>query len=55
MTQKNNDNRIINPTESNGDLALDQTLRPKTLAEYIGQENIKENLRIFMQAAKGRS
>jgi len=50
-----NDNRIINATETNGDLALDQTLRPKTLAEYIGQDNIKENLRIFMQAAKGRS
>ncbi|MEK7067730.1 MAG: Holliday junction branch migration DNA helicase RuvB, partial [Patescibacteria group bacterium] len=50
-----NDNRIINPTEANGDLALDQTLRPKTLADYIGQENIKENLRIFMQAAQGRN
>jgi len=50
-----NDNRIINPAASNGDSALDQTLRPKTLAEYIGQDNIKENLQIFMQAAKGRS
>ena len=53
MSDKNN-NRIINPTESNGDLVLDQTLRPRTLAEYIGQDNIKDNLQIFMQAAKGR-
>jgi len=53
MTAENN-NRIITPVESNGDLVLDQTLRPRTLAEYIGQDNIKDNLQIFMQAAKGR-
>jgi len=30
-------------------------LRPRTLAEYIGQEKVKENLEIFIAAAKGRS
>jgi len=29
-------------------------LRPRRLSEYIGQERIKENLRVFIQAAKGR-
>ena len=29
-------------------------LRPRTLAEYVGQSRIKDNLRVFMQAARGR-
>lgn len=33
---------------------LDLTLRPKTLAEYVGQEDVKMNLRVAMQAAKKR-
>lgn len=33
---------------------LDQALRPESWAEYVGQEGIKENLRILLQAAKGR-
>lgn len=33
---------------------MDFTLRPKTWAEYIGQANIKENLKIFIEAAKQR-
>ncbi len=48
-------NRIISPAEDNGDIKLDQTLRPKILDEYVGQEKIKENLQIFMQAAKNRN
>jgi Holliday junction DNA helicase RuvB len=34
---------------------LDQALRPADWAEYVGQPSIKENLRILLQAAKGRS
>lgn len=33
----------------------DAALRPKTLAEFIGQEAARENLRVFVEAAKGRS
>lgn len=33
---------------------LDQALRPADWAEYVGQASIKENLRILLQAAKGR-
>src|SRR3989338_4344726 len=36
------------------DVYLDQALRPSVWTEYIGQENIKENLRILLQAAKER-
>jgi Holliday junction DNA helicase RuvB len=34
---------------------LDQALRPADWSEYVGQPSIKENLRILLQAAKGRS
>jgi len=32
----------------------DAALRPKSLAEFVGQESARENLRVFIQAAKGR-
>ncbi len=48
-------NRIITGEETNGDKALDLTLRPKKLNEYVGQDKIKESLRITMAAAQGRS
>jgi Holliday junction DNA helicase RuvB len=35
--------------------SLDQALRPLSWAEYVGQESIKENLRILLTAAKGRN
>ena len=36
------------------DLALDQTLRPKRFEDFIGQERIKENLHIYIEAARRR-
>jgi len=51
---KTEEERIIGAREINGDKALDLSLRPKTLNEYIGQEKTKENLRIFIQAARQR-
>lgn len=46
--------RLVTPKEQNEDQAFDMTLRPKVLAEYIGQEQIKKNLEIFISAAKKR-
>ncbi len=40
--------------KSNDNNHSDLTLRPKTLSEYIGQQGIKNNLNIFMQAARAR-
>lgn len=37
------------------DLGLEQSLRPETLKQYIGQDKVKENLQIFIQAAKMRN
>ncbi|MBI2054708.1 MAG: Holliday junction branch migration DNA helicase RuvB [Candidatus Sungbacteria bacterium] len=41
--------------EKNEDKNLDLTLRPQRWDEYIGQDAVKENLRILIQAAKGRN
>ncbi|MFH1522997.1 MAG: Holliday junction branch migration DNA helicase RuvB [Patescibacteria group bacterium] len=46
--------RIISAKEDNGDKVLDLTLRPKIMDEYIGQQKVKENLSITMEAAKKR-
>ncbi|MDD5071128.1 MAG: Holliday junction branch migration DNA helicase RuvB [Patescibacteria group bacterium] len=51
---KNLNDRIINPEELGNDNALDLTLRPKRLGEYVGQDKIKESLKITMAAAQGR-
>ena len=37
------------------DLDQDRTLRPKTLDEYLGQERVRENLRVLIQAARDRN
>lgn len=48
--------RIINPElENDGEDRLEITLRPKTLKEYIGQTKVKENMKIFIEAAKKRN
>ena len=50
------DNRIVAPTETKAETTDDYevSLRPKTLSEYVGQEQVKENLNIYIQAAKNR-
>lgn len=48
------ENRIISAQEKPDDSVFDLTLRPKKLSDYIGQTKIKDNLNIFMQAAKKR-
>ena len=47
------DERIITAEELASDV-FEQNIRPESLNEYIGQEEIKENLRIFIEAAKMR-
>jgi holliday junction DNA helicase RuvB len=47
--------RVITPQKKEEDQPVESSLRPRTLAEYIGQEKVKENLEIFIAAAKGRS
>ncbi len=46
--------RVVNPQQQRSETTLETTLRPRRLAEYIGQEQVKQNLEIFLEAAKQR-
>ncbi|HIR97639.1 MAG TPA: Holliday junction branch migration DNA helicase RuvB [Candidatus Merdisoma faecalis] len=46
--------RIITTEIQEEDIRTEYSLRPQTLTEYIGQEKAKENLRVYIQAAKAR-
>src|SRR5574341_770211 len=46
--------RVVSPKIQQEELALDLSLRPKRLDEYIGQDKVKQNLRILIEAAKAR-
>lgn len=47
--------RVIDPEPKAEDVSEEVSLRPNTLAEYVGQEELKRNLNVFVQAAKARS
>ena len=46
--------RIINTELETEEILLENNLRPKLLCDYIGQAKAKENLKVFIDAAKGR-
>jgi Holliday junction DNA helicase RuvB len=47
--------RLVEPTyNEHEDADFEYSLRPKTLNEYIGQDKVKENMKIFIEAAKVR-
>ncbi len=50
-----NENRIVTSGEIHGDNEIEYSLRPKLLDDYIGQKKAKENLKVFMEAAKKRN
>ena len=50
-----NEDRIISPElEDLGEERLENTLRPQTLEEYIGQDKVKQNMKVYIEAAKKR-
>ncbi len=46
--------RFVSPDRQDGDFENENVLRPKTMDEYIGQEQVKENLSVYISAAKKR-
>ena len=49
------ENNLMSPSlENNQEERLENTLRPQTLEEYIGQNKVKENMKIYIEAAKKR-
>jgi Holliday junction DNA helicase RuvB len=48
------DREITTPERSDEDTGLEFTLRPQSFDEFVGQDKLKSNLRIFIQAARNR-
>jgi Holliday junction DNA helicase RuvB len=46
--------RIVSPQPSSEDMQSEARLRPHSLEEYVGQERVKENLQVFIEAARQR-
>ena len=47
--------RLVSPVlEAEGDEELDLSLRPRTLDEFVGQDRVREQLSISLEAARGR-
>lgn len=55
MQEMDFENRIVAPEYTGDDVDTEISLRPKTLDEYIGQDKAKENLSIYIKAAKMRN
>lgn len=49
------DERIITSTLDISEAESENTLRPQTMEEYVGQDKIKKNLKVFIKAAKSRN
>lgn len=48
------DERIVSPETNETEELIEKSLRPQFLAQYIGQNKVKEELSIYIQAAKNR-
>ena len=51
----NDEEKIIEPNILEGEESIDKVLRPQTLSEYIGQNSVKDQMNIFIEAAKRRN
>ena len=54
MQETDYENRIVSTEFSPDDGDLENSLRPKQLTDYIGQDKVKENLSVYIKAAKAR-
>ncbi len=48
------ESRLIAPAASREDVLLEASIRPQRLAEYLGQQPVREQMQIYIEAAKGR-
>ncbi|MBR4087435.1 MAG: AAA family ATPase, partial [Clostridia bacterium] len=48
------ENRVVSTTFGAEDGEIEDSLRPRRMEDYIGQTKAKENLKVFIEAAKGR-
>lgn len=48
------ENRLMETGYTPEDSEVENPLRPRTFSEYVGQDKVKENLKVFIEAAKSR-
>jgi Holliday junction DNA helicase RuvB len=48
------EDRLVSPQRLEGEDALDEQIRPRRLDEFVGQQRVKENLKVFVDAARMR-
>ena len=53
-TNHQNENKIISPNQQLEDINSEKSLRPTSFSEFIGQEKIIDNLKVYIEAAKKR-
>src|SRR5512147_943862 len=46
--------RIVEPERNDDDILIERSLRPSRFEDFVGQDRIKDNLSVFIQAARGR-
>lgn len=46
------DERLVSSELDNHESAIEQSLRPQRLAQYIGQEKVKDNLKVFIEGCE---
>ncbi|MBR6651143.1 MAG: Holliday junction branch migration DNA helicase RuvB [Clostridia bacterium] len=54
MIENGYEERYVSTQQTSADSDIEVSLRPRVMSEYIGQEKVKENLEIYIQAAKNR-
>jgi len=54
MSSQDSTERVVSGKPREEDVSLDTTLRPKRITDFLGQEKVKDNLKIAIAAAQGR-
>ena len=55
MTDAAENDRLISPVDAPEEEFLEQAIRPESLDDYVGQEAVKKQMRIFIAAARKRA
>ncbi len=54
MSMDESENRLVTPGQDGEDARFDRAIRPRRLADYVGQPAVSEQMEIFIEAARGR-
>jgi Holliday junction DNA helicase RuvB len=55
MNAQDNDERLVSAAGRGDEAQVDRAIRPRSFSEYVGQEQVKSQMRIFIEAARARS